>query len=239
MPQSRLDRLLAAAQQCTGLHTPGNWELVGKRHLDRECECAWEHESNITPEGWKKDGPWIPMQAAPITKRRADLPDDKGDGYEYFINHLYQVAVGRFEPKNEGEWPVVHLSIKRRDRRPIHNWRHFQQIKNELVGDSCEAVEIYPADSRLVDTSNQYHLWVIADPQFRMPFGFQVRMVWEGNFKGAVQEPFEQGMKPAGCLDVGNPEDHDKLIEYMNGDEPGRTEIAVPRTTEEKNQDNS
>ena len=48
------------------------------------------------------------------------------------------------------------LSIKRRDRAPVHDWRELQQIKNMIVGDEHEGFEVYPAESRLVDTANQY-----------------------------------------------------------------------------------
>jgi hypothetical protein len=66
----------------------------------------------------------------------------------------------------------VHLSIKRRDKLPVHDWRDLQRIKTELLGPECEAVELYPAESRVVDTANQYHLWGMADPAFRFPIGW-------------------------------------------------------------------
>jgi hypothetical protein len=93
------------------------------------------------------------------------------DHDEIWINDLYQVVVHRHEGG------LVHLNIRRRDGYPGRDWRHFQQIKNELVGPECEGVEIYPAESRLTDTSNKYHLWCIADPAFRFPFGFLDRRV--------------------------------------------------------------
>jgi hypothetical protein len=68
-----------------------------------------------------------------------------------------------------------HLSIKRIDQEPVHDWRDLQRIKNELLGPECEAVELYPAESRLVDSANQYHLWGTADPAFRFGFGFEDR----------------------------------------------------------------
>jgi hypothetical protein len=83
-----------------------------------------------------------------------------------FVNSLYQVAMYDDAPE------VIWLSIKRRDKAPAKDWRHFQRIKNELVGAENEAIEIYPAESRLVDTANQYHLWVFKDPTFRIPMGF-------------------------------------------------------------------
>ena len=95
-------------------------------------------------------------------------------------------------------WPkMVHLSIKRNDRQSIHDWRDLQRIKNELFGPEYEAIELYPAESRLVDEANQYHLWVIADESVKFPFGFADRIVAEKPGLGAVQRPFEPGMKPA------------------------------------------
>lgn len=81
------------------------------------------------------------------------------------------------------------LSIRRNDRKPIRDWRHFQRIKNELCGPEREAIELFPAESRLVDEANQYHLWVLAEGE-RVPLGWNVRMVsgsHEASQIGAVQ----------------------------------------------------
>jgi len=96
---------------------------------------------------------------------------------EYWTNDLYQVQVRRYPSKKPGV-NAVHINIRRRDGEAcIRDWRHFQQIKNELLGPECEAIEIYPAESRLVDTSNKYHLWGTDDPTFRYPIGFEERDV--------------------------------------------------------------
>jgi hypothetical protein len=58
---------------------------------------------------------------------------------------------------------LMHLSIRRKDRKACRDWRHFQEIKNQLCGKESEAVELYPAESRLVDTANQFHLWVLPE----------------------------------------------------------------------------
>lgn len=67
---------------------------------------------------------------------------------------------------------VVHLSIKRIDREPIHDWREMQKIKNELVGEEIEMWECYPKESQLVDTANQYHMWGFLTSDKVIPFGF-------------------------------------------------------------------
>jgi hypothetical protein len=85
---------------------------------------------------------------------------------EYWLNDIYQVL-----RRDLGDnW--VHLNIRRRDGAAIlRDWRHFQTIKNELIGEECEAVELYPAESRLSDESNKYHLFGNTNPAFRFPFG--------------------------------------------------------------------
>jgi len=105
----------------------------------------------------------------------------------YWCNDLYQVQVRPLP-----EIRFVHLNIRRRDGGPIlRDWRHFQQIKNELVGPECEAIELYPAESRLVDQTNKYHLYACTDPAFRFPIGWTERDVSyvNGSLPGTRQRP--------------------------------------------------
>lgn len=89
-----------------------------------------------------------------------------------FENSRYLVIVRQLA--GNGTNPdMVWLSIKRHDQQPIHDWRDLQRIKTELVGAECEGVELYPAESRMLDAANQFHLWVFADPEFQFPFGFK------------------------------------------------------------------
>ncbi len=105
--------------------------------------------------------------------------DEETRNTTYWMNDLYQVA-RRVFPNS----PVVQLNIRRRDGGPIFpDWRHFQEIKNQLVGEECEGVELYPAESRLVDTSNKYHIWCHTDPKFRFPVGFAYRRVEDADPK--------------------------------------------------------
>jgi hypothetical protein len=77
---------------------------------------------------------------------------------EMFKNATHTVIVSPVEDGDMSKW--VLLSIRRNDRAAERDWRVFQRIKNLLVGSEREAVELYPAQSRLVDSANQYHLWV-------------------------------------------------------------------------------
>lgn len=116
---------------------------------------------------------WRPLE--PSTPYRNGVPVDLPEGEEQFSNDLFVVtrrilkAVGDPEQSD-----MIYLSIRNQDRSVRHDWRHFQRIKNQLAGPEWEAVEIYPAESRLVDGANQYHLWCF---DFRLPFGFNRRLV--------------------------------------------------------------
>ena len=46
------------------------------------------------------------------------------------------------------------------------HWAHLQQIKNEIVGPDREAVMIFPSEDRLVDTANEYWLYVYPTGEF-------------------------------------------------------------------------
>ena len=89
---------------------------------------------------------------------------------QIYENDLYHVDVN-YAP------PYAHLAIRRHDGRPCKDWPHFQQIKNEIIGRENEAMELFPAESRLVDSADEYHLWVHTDSSFRFPVGFGNRFV--------------------------------------------------------------
>jgi hypothetical protein len=95
-----------------------------------------------------------------------------------YLNDLYQVNAQTLEaPFGQFVGDVIWLSIKRRDKAPVHDWRDLQAIKNLIVGPEHEGFEIYPAESGLVDTANQYHVFVFVDPKVRLPVGFRTREV--------------------------------------------------------------
>ena len=121
---------------------------------------------------------------------------------EYFnnnniwINDKYTVIIREIEANEEAP-QMLWLSIKRNDKQPIvlNHWRELQEIKNMLVGEENEAVELYPAESRKVDSANQYHLWVLKSKDLRFPYGFTQRVISspeEAEEFGAKQQPWEE-----------------------------------------------
>jgi hypothetical protein len=122
-----------------------------------------------------------------LQKMSVDDMEELGLTGDWWKNDSYRVLRVKSEPWDK--WPVVQLSIKRHDGKPIEpSWRDKQEIKNQLVAEECEGIELYPAESRLVDQSNQYHLWVIKDPKFRFPFGWKVRATVNDSEKGTLVE---------------------------------------------------
>ena len=124
-------------------------------------------------------------EAGVTVKRLKKIMKRSSRGEQVWLNDQYVVH------KRERADGWTELSMRRQDRAPITDWRHKQQIKNELCGPECEGVELYPAESRLVDTSNQYWLFVRTDPNDNIPVGFtESRTVTtHTGVGGSVQRP--------------------------------------------------
>lgn len=154
--------------------------------------------------GGQVTGEWMPLRRGTpnpqlVAVRAANgIPEPDG----VWFNDVYQVIEQRFESG------LTHLSIKRNDRHIIRDWRHLQAIKNEVCGPERVGVEVFPPESKLVDTANEYHMWVLpADHD--IPFGFDESLVSSdyqvkefnsgrerGDHKGR-QRPFQPGLPVA------------------------------------------
>jgi hypothetical protein len=156
---------------------------------------------------------WTPFVRADATALRMSDPEYGAlalrlrelDGCEMFLNNRYQVSRRRThvyrDDTGEIVCDVIHLSIHNLERTPLRDWRDLQRIKNELIGPEQEAVELFPAESRLVDSSNEFHLWCMVG--VRLPFGFTSRLVgYPEPGSGAAQRPWPDGEAPpdAGIL---------------------------------------
>jgi phosphorylcholine metabolism protein LicD len=104
------------------------------------------------------------------TLRSAKMMYKLGASDVWYANDLYQVAVDYISYKDKG---IIHLSMKTHDRSTSIPWQHKQWIKNDICGDEMEAVELFPAESRMINTANQYHLWVME----AVPVGWECERV--------------------------------------------------------------
>src|SRR5438034_10689879 len=90
-----------------------------------------------------RDLPWTQFERSVFWRPPAPLTE--GDGSMCFVNSRYSVVV---VPLPAG-W--TWLEVVPRDGLPVRRWRDLQRIKNELMGPEREAVEVFPAESRLHD----------------------------------------------------------------------------------------
>jgi hypothetical protein len=117
--------------------------------------------------------PWQQMRPYKVPPHLRKLNAERVD--EVWRNDEYEVFV-RYMGNDRRD--ALHISIKRLDREPVYDWRHKQAIKNEIAGPEREAVELFPAESRLVDSANQTHLWAVGEG-VTLEVGYQERLVGE------------------------------------------------------------
>ena len=97
----------------------------------------------------------------PLMQYGAGDPRDPAESPELWTNDIYNVTVRRW-PKDSvfgTNGGTIQIGIHTHDGTARHDWREFQWIKNQIAGEECEAFELYPAESRLLDPSNYYTLW--------------------------------------------------------------------------------
>jgi len=118
-----------------------------------------------------------------------------GDGtppWQDWENDVYYGSLRRHDtgsPLGGGPYAVIGISSK--DETARHDFRDYQQIKNDLVGEEWEGVELYPAESRLVDPSNRFYLFCF--PKGVIPWGFVERHVVGPEKAVAPQRAFPLG----------------------------------------------
>lgn len=118
-------------------------------------------------------------------KRTPSEPD------EVWINDIYHVTVRHHEkdPVFGTDEGMIQLGISSFDGSARHDWRDFSAIKNQLAGAECEAFELYPAESRLLDPSNYYTLWCFPGVR-RLKVGVPDRDVRDADQAMAPQRAF-------------------------------------------------
>jgi len=87
-------------------------------------------------------------------------PDRSGRNVLFYSNRLYAATVRQFDdgwPLGGGPWAQIGVYCP--DGEPRHDWRELQCIKNDIVGPEWEGIELFPAESRLLDPSNYYLLY--------------------------------------------------------------------------------
>ena len=114
----------------------------------------------------KKRSQWRVLGWQPMKFIRIEIDPVQPEGDQaIFQNNLYRAVVRQMSDGTN------HISIRNMENSTEIPWKHKQQIKNDICGSEREAVELFPAMSRIVDAANQYHLWVYPEG-YTIPMGF-------------------------------------------------------------------
>jgi hypothetical protein len=172
----------------------GEQETVRQRLAEYHNEDSDKQRARLI-EAWKKHHPEAaaeqPSYMHPLIslagwrQRKPDQPQ------EMWHNDIYAVSVRRHskDPVFGTEGGMIQLGISTHDGTARHDWRDFQAIKNQLAGAECEAFELYPAESRLLDPSNYYSLWCFPGVK-RLKIGQPFRQVLDADEALAPQRAF-------------------------------------------------
>ena len=133
------------------------------KYVTRPCS---EEEARHFIESKKRNVTW-----------RIDLTHKPSNSIIYYKVVSQVLEVGDGVCLNEQFNGTVWLSIRANNGMTVErDWRDYQAIKNDLVSPDRQAIEIYPKESKLVDTVNVVHLWVLPE-DIEIPVGYQYRDV--------------------------------------------------------------
>jgi hypothetical protein len=133
-----------------------------KRRI-RAMTSALNNRKLVNPEVRPSLANWKPLKAivpgnliAINALQKAGMPFEVSKT-EYFSNDRWKVLLN----VGTGVAPALHISIMAQDLNSEPTWAECQAIKNQLLGNDQEMVQLYPAEKRLVNAAPIYHLWGI------------------------------------------------------------------------------
>jgi hypothetical protein len=151
--------------------TEADYKLIQRRLGDYESQNATKARDEMVSK-WKEHHPDAAKESSaalhPLDRlstcsqphlnnslKHVKEPDEE------WGNDVYHVTVRYWQndPVFHTHHGMIQIGIAMLDGTARHDWREFQAIKNQIAGLECEAFELYPAESRLLDPSNYYTLW--------------------------------------------------------------------------------
>ncbi len=101
-------------------------------------------------------GGWEPLK---VVNGVVGHPDALPGLVRAYNNHTYSVQVFAVVESRLGL--VTPLGIRRHDQGLNFPWYDLQRIKNEVTDPERAAIEVFPAESDLVDDANMRWMWVL------------------------------------------------------------------------------
>lgn len=154
----------------------------------RKLVALWQ---SAHPEA-KREQPSYTKPLVCVFSNRPPSPDPPvKEPDEQWTNDTYFVSVRRWQTDRVfgTRGGMIQIGIASLDGTARHDWRDFQAIKNQLAYPECEAFELYPAESRLLDPSNYYTLWCFPGVK-RLKIGVEKRDVLQQDEAIAPQRAF-------------------------------------------------
>lgn len=103
---------------------------------------------------------WVAFcMAAGQSAEAAESTWMKTSSCAFFKNDTYLVQLDKNPPHQFKNAEVWLLWVSRLDKDFVRNRQDLMAIKNALVGDDVDAVELFPAESRLSDATNRSALF--------------------------------------------------------------------------------
>ena len=158
---------------------PNPYEAMGRG----ERKDAINNIYKIYKEMWKMDKS---LSTKP-TKRQAKRQFKETCKEIFYANELYQATVDYSHWDAKSREGYIYISLKNHKRTTNVSWQHKQWIKNDICGVEAEGVELFPAENRMVNSANQYHIWVLTENR-KIPCGWhEGRLVTDNTVEGAKQ----------------------------------------------------
>lgn len=179
----------------------GEVEVIRRLNEYARTNASEQREALVAE--WRKHHPEAAKETSSYLKPLEQFQkrrDPKGQEVTEWCNDIYVVAVRVDEDDRVfgTRGGMIRLGISSLDGSARHDWRDFQAIKNQLAGPECEAFELYPAESRLLDPSNYYTLWCFPGLK-RLKVGVEEREVRDAEVALAPQRAFPKE-QPNGTL---------------------------------------
>jgi hypothetical protein len=169
-----------------------------RRRLGDYTKNDFAEERDKLVAKWREHHPECASELPSLKHRTLDQyregKVDDVNSPEGWHNDIYNVAVRRWtkDPVFGTYRGMIQIGIHAHDGTARHDWREFQGIKNQIAGPECEAFELYPAESRLMDPRNYYSLWCFPGLK-RLKVGVEEgRRVLDANEAFSPQRGFEK-----------------------------------------------
>lgn len=95
-------------------------------------------------------------------------------------------------------------------------WKEKMMIKNELFGEDRFAIEVYPKQENLIDSSDVYHLWVF-NKKYDMPFGIHPREYKKAINRGDAKLTMDELKALETEMEKHKPKDSEKIDNSVLG----------------------